>query len=130
MIVIDASAAFEWLLGGDGVEAIERHVLAAGAVLHAPHLLDVEVAQVLRRGVAAGKFTSARADAALDDLASFPLYRHAHDVFLRRIWALRHNMTAYDAVYVALAETLDAPLMTRDRKLAGAAARYVRMAVV
>lgn len=130
MIVLDASAAIEWLLGGDAVEAIERHLLAAIGAVNAPHLLDMEVAHVLRRGVAAGVFTDARARAAVTDLADFPLYRHPHDALLLRVWALRHNMTAYDAVYVALAELLDALLLTRDRRLASAAVKHVRVTVV
>ncbi len=77
MIVLDASAALEWLLRGD-VEAIERHILAPGVVANAPHLLDAEVAHVLRRYVAVGLFTASRAEPALTDLVNFPMYRHAH----------------------------------------------------
>lgn len=130
MIVLDASAAIQWLLGDEGVEAIERHLLAPGAAINAPHLLDAEVVQALRRGVSAGIFKASRAEAALTDFINLPMYRYAHDFLLPRVWALRHNMTAYDAIYVALAEMLDAPLVTRDRRLAVAAGRHVRVAVV
>ena len=130
MIVLDASAAIEWLLRGDDVQAIERQILAPGVVANAPHLLDAEVAHVLRRYVAVGEIEASRAETALTDLVNFRMYRHAHDFLLPRVWALRHNMTAYDAIYVALAEMLDAPLLTRDRKLAAAAERYIRVAVV
>jgi len=130
VIVVDASAALQWLLRGDGVEAIERHLLAPGVVANAPHLLDAEIAHVLRRYVAAGEFEASRAEAALIDLVNFPMYRHAHDFLLPRVWALCHNMTAYDAIYVALAEMLDAPLLTRDRRLASAAVKHVRVTVV
>jgi predicted nucleic acid-binding protein len=88
--------------------------------LHAPHLLDVEVAQVLRRYAARGELTAARGVEALADLAAFPLTRYPHDLLLARIWALRENLTAYDAAYVALAEALRAPLVTRDERLASA----------
>jgi predicted nucleic acid-binding protein len=89
--------------------------------LHAPHLLDVEVAQVLRRYTLAGKFGSERGGEALEDLADFPIARYPHQPFLFRIWELRHNVTAYDAAYLALAEALGAPLVTRDAKMASAA---------
>lgn len=68
--------------------------------------------------------------AAVDDLADLPLHRYPHDFLLPRVWALRHNLTAYDAVYVALAEALDAPLLTRDRRLAKAAGHYAGMELV
>lgn len=130
MIVLDASAALEWLLRGDDVEAIERHILAPGVMANTPHLLDAEVAHVLRRCVAVGEIEASRAEAALIDLVNSPMYRHAHDSLLPRVWALRHNMTAYEAIYVALAEMLDAPLLTRDRRLASAAERNIRVALV
>jgi predicted nucleic acid-binding protein len=86
--------------------------------LHAPHLIDIEVAQVLRRYAATGQIEPGRCSDALIDLSDVPLHRYPHDVLLPRVWELRHNLTAYDAVYVALAEALDAPLLTRDRLLA------------
>ncbi|HVY14855.1 MAG TPA: type II toxin-antitoxin system VapC family toxin [Rhodopila sp.] len=121
MIVVDASAVLEVLLRTPSAAAIEEHLFTAGQSLHAPHLVDVEVAQVLRRYAAGGMIDAARGDAALTDLADLPMQRYPHDMLLRRAWALRHNLTAYDAVYVALAEALGAPLLTRDRRLASAA---------
>lgn len=98
--------------------------------MHAPHLIDVEVAQVIRRYAAKGEMDNARGRAALEDLADFPLRRYPHDVLLPRVWELRSNLTAYDAVYVALAEALDAPLLTRDQRLAAAAGHRARMELV
>jgi predicted nucleic acid-binding protein len=85
--------------------------------MHAPHLLDVEVAQVLRRFVASGALAAPRAAEALTDLADLPLTRYSHEILLPRIWSLRANLTAYDAAYVALAEALDATLLTADLRL-------------
>jgi predicted nucleic acid-binding protein len=76
-------------------------------------MLDLEVAQVLRRYTLSGEMSVERSEQALEDLADLPLLRYPHDIFLRRI-SLRRNLTAYDAAYVALAEALDAPLITRD----------------
>jgi predicted nucleic acid-binding protein len=94
--------------------------------LHAPHLVDVEVAQALRRYVREGDLETAAAVSALEDLRSLDLMRHAHEPLIGRVWALRENLTAYDATYVALAEALDALLLTCDGRLArspGAARR-------
>jgi predicted nucleic acid-binding protein len=93
--------------------------------LHAPHLVDVEVTHALRRYAAAGDIDRERGSAALADLADFPVRRYPHTVLLPRVWELRSNFTAYDAVYVALAEALDASLLTRDHRLAAAAKRHV-----
>ena len=97
--------------------------------LHAPHLVDVEVAQALRRYVREGDLDASAAQTALDDLRSLDLRRHAHEPLLGRVWALRENLTAYDAVYVALAEALDAVLLTCDGRLTRApgAARRVEL---
>jgi len=120
LIVVDASALLEVLLRTPAGESIEARMFKSGETLHAPHLLDVEVAQVLRRYVASGDLDSNRAGQALEDLADWPLTRYAHHWFLERIWALRDNISAYDAAYIALAESLPARLLTRDRRLAGA----------
>ena len=120
MIVIDASVVIEVLLQtSDGIVITER-LLKPRERLHAPHLIDVEVAQVLRRYVLRGELYPERARQALDVLAAFPLTRYAHEPLLGRMWMLRENLTAYDAAYVALAEGLRVPLMTRDRRLAAA----------
>ena len=98
--------------------------------LHAPHLLDLEVAQVLRRYALSGDMSDERSEQALEDLADLPLNRYPHDVFLRRIWSLRLHVTAYDAAYLALAEALDAPLITRDAALARVPGHRARVEVV
>jgi predicted nucleic acid-binding protein len=118
MIVVDASAVLEALLRTPVARAIERRLFEPSQTLHAPHLLDVEVAQVVRRYAANGEFHAERGRMALDDLADLPLRRYPHDFLLPRVWDLRNNFTAYDAIYVALAEVLDAPLLTRDKRLA------------
>lgn len=130
MIVVDASALAEILLRRPAAGAVESRLFSPGEALHAPHLIDVETAQVLRRYSIMGELTPARGQEALSDLKDFPIRRHPHDLFLQRIWELRGNFTAYDAAYVALAETLDAVLVTRDKRLAAAAKRHVRVALV
>jgi predicted nucleic acid-binding protein len=130
VIVVDASALLEALLRTPAAEAVERRLFGARKTLYAPHLLDVEVAQVLRRYAVNGEIDPERGRAALADLADFPLRRYPHDFLLRRVWALRNNLTAHDAVYVALAEALEAPLLTRDRRLAAAAGHHARVELV
>jgi predicted nucleic acid-binding protein len=130
VIVVDASALLEALLRTPAAEAVEERLFEARQTLHAPHLLDVEIAQIVRRYAAAGDLDAERGRMALADLADFPLYRYPHDFLLPRVWELRHNLTAYDAVYVALAETLGAPLLTRDRRLAAASGHHARVDLV
>jgi predicted nucleic acid-binding protein len=130
MIVVDASALLEALLRTPAAKAVERFLFAPRQTLHAPHLLDVEIAQVIRRYAANGEIDGERGRAALVDLADFPLRRYAHDFLLPRVWDLQNNLTAYDAVYVALAEALEAPLITRDRRLAKAAGHRAMIELV
>ena len=130
MIVVDASAVLEVLLNTPASEKVAERLFARNDTLHAPHLLDLEVAQVLRRYTLSGEMDAERSEQALEDLAGLPLNRYPHDVFLRRIWTLRRNLTAYDAAYVALAEALDAPLITRDAALARASGHGARVEVV
>jgi predicted nucleic acid-binding protein len=129
VIVVDASAILEVLLRTPAAQRIEERLFERGETLHAPHLIDLEVLQVLRRYTAAGEISAARAREALDDLAAFRLRRWAHDVLALRIWELRQNLTAYDAAYIALAEALRAPLLTRDRRLASAPGIRARVEV-
>lgn len=117
MIVVDASAVLEVLLQTEKGRSLEDRLLG-GEVLNAPHLLDLEVAQVLRRHVLRGGLDASRAEGALRDYHDLQIERYPHHLFLGRIWELRANATAYDAAYLALAEALDAPLLTLDRKLA------------
>lgn len=120
MIVPDASVILEVLLRTPDAEGIEARIFLPDETLHAPHLLDLEVAQVLRRYVSQRQITEARGAEALADLGDFPITRYPHTIFLPRVWELRGNLTAYDAVYIALAEALDASLVTRDSGLASA----------
>jgi predicted nucleic acid-binding protein len=127
VIVVDASALIEALLRTPAAAAVEARLFDPRETLHAPHLLDVEVAQVIRCYVASGDLDAERGGAALADLVDLPLRRYPHDFLLPRVWELRNNFTAYDAVYVALAEALDAPLLTRDQRLARAAGHRARI---
>jgi predicted nucleic acid-binding protein len=130
VIVVDASALLEAVLRMPAADAVDERLFAPRETLHAPHLIDVEVAQVIRRFAAAGDIDGARGRAALADLANLRLSRYPHGLLLPRIWDLRHNLSAYDAAYVALAEALDAPLVTRDRRLAAAAGHGARIELV
>jgi len=117
-MVVDASVVLEMLLRTEAAEAIERRMLIPTESLCAPHLLDVEVAQVVRRYCLLGDMTSDRGEEALLDLKDMPIERFSHTPFLLRIWELRNNLTAYDAAYVSLAEALGCTLLTRDQRLA------------
>ena len=120
MIVLDASATVDWLLQTTAGRHIEQRIYSARESLHAPHLLDLEVAQVLRRLVREGAVSANRADEAVRDLLDLRLTRYPHFMLLPRVWQLRNNFSAYDAAYVGLAEKLGAPLITRDARLAAA----------
>ena len=120
MIVLDASAAVDWLLQTSAGQRIEHRIYAARESLHAPHLLELEVSQVLRRLVGEGTISASRANHAIQDLLDLRITRYPHFLLLPRIWQLRHNFSAYDAAYVVLAEKLGTRLLTRDGKLAAA----------
>ena len=120
MIVLDASAAIDWLLQTSAGQHIEKHIYSRSESLHAPHLLDLEVTQVLRRLASQGVISAHRADEAMRDLLDLRITRYPHQVLLPRIWQLRHNFSAYDAAYIVLAEQLRAALVTRDARLASA----------
>jgi len=120
MIVLDASAVVDWLLETPEGQRINRRIIVGGETLHTLHLLDVEFVHVLRRLVREKTLTARRAEEAIEDLSALRVTRYAPALLLRRIWQLRPNLTAYDAAYVALAEELQAPLLTRDRRIAAA----------
>jgi predicted nucleic acid-binding protein len=130
MIVLDASATIEWLLQTTVGARVEARVFSHVETLHVPHLLDVEVGQVLRRFVAKGAITASRGDQALEDLLDLSMTRYPHDVLLGRAWQLRNILTVYDAAYVALAEALGAPLVTCDRKMASARGHHASIEVI
>lgn len=127
MIVLDASAALDWLLQTAAGRQIENRIYSRGESLHAPHLLDLEVAQVLRRLVQEVAVSAQRADQAIQDLLGLRVTRYPHFVLLPQVWRLRHNFSAYDAAYVALTGELGATLITRDARLAAASGRGVRI---
>jgi predicted nucleic acid-binding protein len=125
VIVLDASAAIDWLLQTSAGKEIEDRIYSRSESLHAPHLLDLEVAQVLRRLVRECVVSGPRADQAIEDLSDLRMTRYPHFVFVPRVWQLKENFSAYDAAYVALTEKLRATLVTRDARLASACARVV-----
>ncbi len=130
MIVLDASAAVDWLIQSAAARHIESRIFSRNQSLHAPELLDLEVAQVLRRLVREGTVSAFRAEQAIQDLLDLRITRYPHSMLLPRIWQLRHNLSAYDAAYVVLAEKLGATLLTRDARLAAAAGHAASVEVV
>ena len=119
MIVLDASVVVDLLLNTELVaNAIADRVARESPALSAPYLLDAEVGQVLRRYALRREITPTRATAALRDLLTLPINRYEHAPLLERAFDLYENVTFYDALYLALAEGLDAPLLTRDQALA------------
>jgi predicted nucleic acid-binding protein len=122
VIVLDASAAVALITDRplDSANAVRARLLAPGTRPCAPHLIDLEVAQTLRGFVRRGELSIEHAARALQDFAELSLNRYVHHPLIPRIWQLRENLTAYDAAYVALAEALDAPLLTRDVRLSRA----------
>ena len=127
MIVLDASAAVDWLLQTSAGLRIDTRIFAPAESLHAPHLIDLEVAQVLRRLVRDGTIAAQRGDQAIQDLQDLRITRYPHFVFLSDIWRLRNNLSAYDAAYVALAESLGAILISRDSRLVSASSRRIKV---
>jgi predicted nucleic acid-binding protein len=130
LIVIDASAVLELLLLTSKAAKLEDIALSAREQWHAPHLIDVEVAQALRRLMLAKELPLRRAEEALADYGQLLIERHAHQDLLPRVWQLRDSMTAYDAAYVALAEALDTSLITCDGRLARAHGHRARITLV
>ena len=120
MNVVDASVLVEYLAAGEKVEAA-REAIRRDRWVWAPALVDAEVGQALRRQVRGGELSARKAGAALDDLLEMRLQKVPHRHLIDRAWELRDNVSFYDGLYVALAEALDAPLLTLDGKLARAA---------
>jgi predicted nucleic acid-binding protein len=119
VLVVDTSAVLAALTGLDPTpELVDR--LAHDGDLHAPHLIDTEVLHALRRMTIAGELSDDRAADARYDFAELALVRYPHEPLSDRVWALRHNVTAYDGTFIALAEALDVPLVTCDARLASA----------
>jgi predicted nucleic acid-binding protein len=130
MIVLDASVLIEVLLRTPDAELLGERLFETGPTLHGPHLIDAEVAQVVRRLVRTREIDDAYGQMAVADLVVFPLRRHPHTALMVRVWELRNSLTAYDAIYVALAEALDAPLLTRDARLAKTGGHRARIELV
>ena len=130
MIVIDASALLEFLLQTPLGTRVEARLFRHQEQFHSPHLVDVEVTQGLRRLVRVREVSPDRAAEAIADLADLDLHRHPHLDLLSRAWKLRENITAYDAMYVALAEALDAPIVTCDTPLAKAPGHRAHIEVI
>jgi len=129
VIVVDASAVVELVLGTPTGVRVAHRLLATKAEPHAPHLLDLEVLQVLRRLEQRRAISRAEARAALDHVSELEVVRHAHDLLVPRIWQLRDNVSAYDAAYVAVAEALDVDLLTCDTRLAATRGHRARIVV-
>lgn len=130
MIVVDASVVVASLLSTGGAGARARERLRLDPDLHVPHLLDVEVTAALRRRVRLGQTDVEVATEVMVDLADLAAMRWDHEPLLRRVWELRENVTPYDAVYVVLAEMLDAPLVTSDARLSRAPGLNCRVEVL
>ena len=121
MVVIDASAVINQLIGGRAAARVEHHTAHGDEDLHAPHLIDLEVLNALRR-------VGARHP--VIDFLDLAIERYTHTLLLPRIWELRSNFSAYDGVYVALSEVLEAPLLTSDKSLARAARKHTDVEVL
>jgi predicted nucleic acid-binding protein len=130
MIVVDASVIVDLLLQGPDSAKLADRLLNPTQILNAPQLLDIEVAQVLRRYAAIGDLSAERGRAAIDDLSALPIERWGHELLLRRIWDHRNNLSAYDATYLALAEALDCGVWTRDSRFARSPATAGRVRTI
>jgi predicted nucleic acid-binding protein len=128
--VVDASAVIEMLLRTPLGERCREHLLVPNEILSAPCLMDIEVAQVLRRYAVRSQLSADRGAEALRDLADLPLVRYLHEPLLERVWELRDSLSAYDAVYVALAEALDARLVTCDGRVSRAHGHHATVEVL
>jgi len=130
VIVVDASALLEFLLQTPLGTRVEARLFRDGDEWHCPHLVDVEVTRGLRRLVRSGEVSPDRATEAIADLVDRDLHRHAHLDLLMRARKLRENVTAYDAMYLVLAEALDAAVITCDAPLGAAPGHHARIEVI
>ena len=130
MIVVDASLVIDFLILAGRDNRVTSLFLAQSGETFAPELIDLEVAQALRRWAQRSALNQDHATAFLMSFQNLPIKRLPHRPLLKRIWQLRHSLTAYDAAYVALAEGLDAPLFTRDRKLAAARGNTAKIELI
>lgn len=129
MIVLDASIVVELLMNGPAANSLRPVLAANGAEFLVPHLLDIEVVSAFRRMTGGRHVDPHWVGQMLQQLAALPVQRYPHEPLLGRIWQLRHNFTAYDAAYIALAEATDSVLYTSDSKLCkGHRARTVFLA--
>jgi predicted nucleic acid-binding protein len=130
LIVVDASAIVAMLLKLPGAGLIQDRIAGTDEMIVAPHLIDAEVVHAIRRYVAMGHASAHRGFLAIEDFSDMGIQRYPHGGLLERVWELRDSLTAYDAIYVALAELLEAPLLTRDRRLAAAHGHGARIEAV
>jgi predicted nucleic acid-binding protein len=130
LIVVDASALIDLLLESEARNRLEQRLLSGEESLHAPHMVDLEVTHTLRRLVLTRVLPSVRAEVALTDMANLRIDRYPHVELVPRIWELRDTLTAYDGAYVALAEALEAPLVTRDARLARSSGHRARIEMI
>lgn len=130
MIVLDASAILDLLLRTPNGDEVLARVSRETETLHAPEVVDLEVAQALRRHQAVRQLSSSRANEAMEDFLALDVARYAHRDLLPRIWQLKSSLSAYDAAYVALAEVLRAPLLTTDQRLARTGGHSARIECV
>lgn len=129
VVIVDASAILDLLLVKPSAPALRRRLFDQNDELNAPHLIDLEVLQVMRRHARLGALDASHARQVMDAHIRLPIQRHPHEPFLGLIWQLRNNFTAYDAMYVALGIALDATLITADAPLARAAAPFLPVEV-
>ncbi len=120
MIVLDASAVIDLLMRSSSGNRLAARIEREELSLHAPHLIELEVMQILRKAIARGALADSRAQPAFQDFRAMRMALYSHTDLMERIWSLRHNLSAYDAAYVALAESLEVPLFTLDARIAKA----------
>jgi predicted nucleic acid-binding protein len=128
LVVTEASALLEYLLGTERAGPVRNVLRGLDVDLHVPALCDVEVAAGLRRALLHKALSPARATEALEDYVDLPVSRHGHLALMSRIFDLRANFSAYDATYVALAEQLEADLLTADERLSRSVRAHTQIA--